>query len=139
MLIAIFIMLYLIIGIIAGVGCYVFVFDNGDDEMSDVTSVFAGILWPLAISLGLIGYGIAKFSKLIYRAMMHIKREGFRYYKGDLPKCCGQCKYSSYTNDYTAHSKCSLHKTVSYDSTETPCQNFKLNPWWRFTIRIDNK
>lgn len=139
MLIAIFIVLYLIIGIIVGVGCYVFVFDNGDDEMSDVTSVFAGILWPLAISFGLIGYGIATFSKCVYTAMIYLKKEGFHYYKGDLPKCCGQCKHSSYLNYHNECSKCSIHDTISYESTETPCQDFKLNPWWRFKIRMKNK
>ena len=138
MLIALLCVIYLIIGIITGVGCYVFVFDSECDE-GDILSVFAGILWFVSIPLGLLGYGICKFCKYVYIAMNHIKHEGFHYCKEDIPNCCGKCKHITYLNFHNECHRCDIHRKTSYTSTEVPCEDFKLNPWWRFKIRIENK
>ena len=78
-----------------------------------------------------------EFCKSIRKIITYLDKEGFHYYKGNLKSCCGKCKYIKYQNYHNEINKCKLDKSTRLGSQAIPCEKFKKNPFWRFTIRIN--
>lgn len=126
------IVLYVFIGIIVGVGSFVFLNDWFDDEC---ISALAGIFWPVSLVLSLLIFIISSLVKIVYQVMNYLKTEGFHYYKEELPDCCGKCKYMIYCNNHSEVNKCTLSNKTKLHSLVNSCEAFKKDWLWRFKIR----
>ena len=128
------IVLYVFIGIIVGVGSYVFLNDWFDDEC---ISALAGIFWPVSLVLSLLIFIISSLVKIVYQVMNYLKTEGFHYYKEELPNCCGKCQYIEYTSYKGTNTRCLKSNKIRNAPLAVPCENFKQSKLWRFTIRME--
>ena len=123
---------YIIIGCIVGT---IFNYYNPDEY--EITSLI-GIFWVIAIPLIIIIIICEKFfCKSIRKIITYLDKEGFHYYKGKLKPCCGKCKYMEYQNYHNEINKCKLNNSARFSSQALPCEKFKKNLFWRFTIRIN--
>lgn len=122
---------YIIMGCIVGTIFDYYVPD--EDELACLT----GIFWVIAVPCIIIAMICTKFCKSIRKIIICLDREGFHYYKGNLKSCCGKCKYIEYQNYHNEINKCKLNNTTRFSSQAIPCEKFKKNPFWRFTIRIN--
>ena len=122
---------YIIIGCIVGT---IFDYYVPDEEEP---MCLTGIFWIIAVPCIIIVMICTKFCKSIRKIITYLDKEGFHYYKGRLNSCCGKCKYIEYQNFHNEINKCKLDKATRFSSQALPCEKFKKNLFWRFTIRID--
>lgn len=122
---------YIIMGCIVGTIFNYYVPD--EEELMCLT----GIFWIIAGPLIIIFMICIKFCKFIRKIITYFDKEGFHYYKGKLKSCCGKCKYVEYQNYHNEINKCKFNKVARLSSQVIPCEKFKKDPFWRFTIRID--
>ena len=135
-MIVLWIILYIIMGILVGVGCYVFLNDFFDD---DALAFFAGVMWPVTTVVLICGWLISLAVKGVYAVMTYLKNEGYHYYKEDLAPCCGKCKYAEYTGNTGTTIRCKRSLSVYTSSLKHPCDKYTQHCLWRFTIRVDDK
>lgn len=128
------IVLYVIIGIVVGVGSYVFFNDWFDDESF---STLAGTFWPVTLVFSILILIIGALIKVVYQVMYYLKTEGFHYYKEELQNCCGKCKYIEYTSTKGTNCRCLKSNKIRNAPLAVPCENFKQSKLWRFTIRME--
>jgi hypothetical protein len=122
---------YIIIGCIVGT---IFNYYVPDDEE---TMAYIGTFWILSAPVIIIFITCTKLCKFIRKIITYFDKEGFHYYKGKLKSCCGKCKYMEYQNYHNEINKCKLDKAARLSSQAIPCEKFKKNLFWRFTIRIN--
>lgn len=128
------IVLYVIIGVVVGVGGYVFLNDWFDDECF---GALAGTFWPLTLVLGLLICIIGALINVVFKVMYYLKTEGFHYHKEELQNCCGKCKYIEYTSTKGTNCRCLKSNKIRIAPLAVPCENFKQSKLWRFTIRME--
>lgn len=128
------IVLYVIIGVVIGVGSYVFLNDWFDDE---TFSALAGTFWPITLVFSILIIILGALINVVYKVLYYLKTEGFHYYKEELPDCCGKCKYIEYTSTKGTISRCLKSNKVRNAPLAVPCEHFKQSKLWRFTIRMD--
>lgn len=128
------IVLYVIIGVVVGVGSYVFLNDWFDDESF---SAIAGIFWPITLVFSILIVIIGALIKVVYQVMYYLKTEGFHYHKEELQNCCGKCKYIEYTSTKGTNCRCLKSNKIRIAPLAVPCENFKQSKLWRFTIRME--
>lgn len=128
------IVLYVIIGIVVGVGSYVFLNDWFDDESF---STLAGTFWPVTLVFSILIVIIGALIKVVYQVMYYLKTEGFHYHKEELQNCCGKCKYIEYTSTKGTNCRCLKSNKIRIAPLAVPCENFKQSKLWRFTIRME--
>lgn len=122
---------YIIIGCIVGTIFNYYISDDGE------TTAYVGVFWIFIAPLIIIIMICKKFCKSIRKIITYLDKEGFHYYKGKLKPCCGKCKYMEYQNYHNEINKCKLDKATRFSSQALPCEKFKKNLFWRFTIRIN--
>lgn len=122
---------YIIIGCIVGTIFNYYISD--EEELMCLT----GIFWIIVVPIIIIVMVCMKFCKFIRKIITYFDKEGFHYYKGNLKSCCGKCKYMEYQNYHNEINKCKLDKAARLSSKALPCEKFKKNLFWRFTIRIN--
>lgn len=122
---------YIIIGCIVGTIFNYYVPD--EEELMCLT----GIFWVIVVPFIIIAMICAKFCEFVRKIITYLDKEGFHYYKGKLKSCCGKCKYMEYQNYHNEINKCKLDKAERLSSQALPCEKFKKNLFWRFTIRIN--
>lgn len=130
MWIALCVVAYILIGCVIGV-----IFDyfyNGED---DEGAFFIGIFWGILFPIGLIAGMFYLWCTVIRHVIKYLDKEGFHYYSGKMPPCCGQCIHMKYCNYINETCKCTKDKLV-ISQTEPACGRFRKNPLWRFTIRV---
>ena len=130
-MIALYIILYILIGCIVGSVVYIFL-----TNYEEVEAMFAGIFWPLALLLLIGYYSIEWICNKICNVLEYFKNEGFHYYKEDIEPCCGQCKHIRYWNNHNEMNKCPKREGTSFSSNHIPCEYFRKSLFWRFRIRI---
>lgn len=128
------IVLYVIIGVVVGVGSYVFLNDWFDDESF---STLAGTFWPITLVFSILILIIGALIKVVYQVMYYLKTEGFHYHKEELQNCCGKCKYIEYTSTKGTNCRCLKSTKIRIAPLAVPCENFKQSKLWRFTIRME--
>lgn len=128
------IVLYVIIGVVVGVGSYVFLNDWFEDESF---STLAGAFWPITLVFSILIIIIGALIKVVYQVMYYLKTEGFHYHKEELQNCCGKCKYIEYTSTKGTNCRCLKSNKIRIAPLAVPCENFKQSKLWRFTIRME--
>lgn len=128
------IVLYVIIGVVVGVGSYVFLNDWFEDESF---STLAGTFWPVTLVFSILIIIIGALIKVVYQVMYYLKTEGFHYHKEELQNCCGKCKYIEYTSTKGTNCRCLKSNKIRIAPLAVPCENFKQSKLWRFTIRME--
>lgn len=122
---------YIIIGCIVGTIFHYYI--PYDEEIT----LFVSGFWILSVPLIIIFINCATLCKFVKKIITYLDKEGFHYYKGKLKPCCGKCKYMEYQNYHNEINKCKLDKATRFSSQALPCEKFKKNLFWRFTIRIN--
>lgn len=133
MITALLVISYILIGIITGVISFVFIMNKAED--CEPAGVFIGMLWPVSIVIYLIYKLLSFLTCNVYNVCTYIQDEGLHYYKGELPDCCGKCRYIQYCNDYDELNQCTKQRRTRLSSEVIPCDYFKKYWLWRFKIR----
>lgn len=133
-MIAVYVILYILIGCIVGCAIYVYYKDEGED--SETAGVFGGFLWPLTFVFIVLCKFFTFLCSNICKVLECLKNEGFHYCKEDIPPCCGKCKYMYYHNNHNELNGCRLYKGHPHlSSSNIHCEQFKEHWLWRFRIR----